>query len=140
MPSRQYDIKKYIGLEKSNKPYRMSFPLSTFYIASLKAHMALGFENQPWRHGHFGQTVEEKWVLPKATFWYALNCVEPLLTWLQNQPGAIGLVSILLIIHVHGHKYTKLAFVHYFDLGFLHPCPPQNTPNSWFSKGSDMPM
>ena len=33
----------------------------------------------------------------KMDFWYALNCVEPSLSWLQNQkwPRAFGLVSIV---------------------------------------------
>ena len=61
--------------------------------------MALGFENQAWRHGHFGHILEGKSYFQKAMFWYALNCVEPSLSWLQNGkwPRAIGLVSIMLI-------------------------------------------
>ena len=47
--------------------------------------MALGFENEPWRDGHFGQMLEEKLSFPKAMFWYALNCVDPSLSWLQKQ-------------------------------------------------------
>ena len=59
--------------------------------------MALGPEEEPWRCGHFGQKCEEKSSFQATMFWYALNCVEPTLSWLKNRkcPGAIGLLIIM---------------------------------------------
>ena len=45
-----------------------------------QAHVALGWENEPWRHGHFGQILEEMSSFQTTMFWYALNCVEPSLS------------------------------------------------------------
>ena len=42
-----------------------------------EAHMAIGPENKPWRHGHFGQNLEEKSSFQRTMFKYALKCVEP---------------------------------------------------------------
>ena len=64
--------------------------------------MALDVKNEPWCHGHFGQILEETSSFQAAMLRYALSCVEPSLSWLQNgkSPGAIGLVSIVpLFVH-----------------------------------------
>ena len=43
----------------------------------------MGFEYKPRGFGHFGLNFDQS--LPSFEFWYALNCVEPLLSWLENR-------------------------------------------------------
>ena len=45
----------------------------------------------------FAQFSTKTCPLSKMEFWYALNCVEPSLSWLKERkwPGAFGLVNIV---------------------------------------------
>ena len=76
--------------------------------------MALDFEEERLRQSHFGQILEEKLCFQETTFWYALNYVEPSLSWLSNRkwPRAISLVSIMIIVFCAcspGHKVSVCA-------------------------------
>ena len=72
---------------------------SLLYILSyLKAQLTIGFEYEPRDTGHFGLIFDQNFPFSsKIEFWYALNCVEPSLRWLENQKyhRAFGLVSIV---------------------------------------------
>ena len=48
----------------------MFFVLSTFLLPCFEAHIAVGFDNEPWRHGHFGQILEEKSSFQTTMFWW----------------------------------------------------------------------
>ena len=120
----------------------MSFVLSTFHIALFRDQYGHWFPERALALRAFGQILEERSSLQAAMIGHALNCVEPSLSLLQNQncPWAIGFVLLSQVIYIHSHKYTKLAFAHYFNLVFSQLCVSQNTPKRRFTKESNMPM
>ena len=61
----------------------LSLPLPPI-LPWFEAHIAAGIENEPWRHGHFGQISEEKLSFATTMFWYTLNCLDPWLSQVQN--------------------------------------------------------
>ena len=103
--------------------------------------MAIGFKNEPLHHGHFGHILEERSPFQTAMFWYALNCVETSLSYLQHSkwPRAMGLVSIMLSYLRSCSQVHKIMFAHDFDLGFSQPCVSTNTPVSRFPERGNVP-
>ena len=96
--TRQRYMKKNTRLEKTTKPSRVSFVVSTLHIVLIQGstpHRLRVLASGDWP---FWPNLRPKFALfQKMIFWYALNCVEPLLSWLEKRkwPRALGLVSIL---------------------------------------------